>query len=131
MSVRRFISCVCLAGSLVVGTSMVQGQDFPSKPIRILTSGAGGSSDFASRRIAQGLTESPALQVIVDNRGRPSIEAVRLSPPDGYNLLLDGASFWIAPLVESVPYDPLRDFAPITMATSTYYIVVVHPSLPV
>ena len=127
MLVKYLIASFCLFGA----GSLVWGQDFPSKPIRILTSGAGGSSDFASRQIAQGLTESLGLQIIVDNRGRPSIEAVRLSPPDGYNLLLDGASFWIAPLVESVPYDPLKDFAPITMATSTYYIVVVHPSLPV
>ena len=117
---KHLVSCVCLAGSMVAGTSATWSQDFPSKPIRILTSGAGGSSDFASRQIAQGLTESLGLQIIVDNRGRPSIEAVQKSPPDGYNLLLDGASFWIAPLVESVPYEPLRDFLPISMATRSW-----------
>ncbi len=131
MLVKHFVACIFSVGIMISGASMVLGQDFPNRAIRILTSGAGGSSDFASRLIAQGLIESLGQQVIVDNRGRPSIEAVAKSPPDGYNLLLDGASFWIAPLVESVPYDPVKDFLPISTATSTYYIVVVHPSLPV
>ena len=131
MLINRCFIWLLSAGFMVLGANFVWGQEFPSRPVRILTSAPGGGSDFASRLIAQGLIESLGQQVIVDNRGRPSIEAVGKSPPDGYNLLLDGASFWLAPLVESVPYDPLRDFVPVTSATSTYYIMVVHPSLPV
>src|SRR5688572_17304974 len=127
MYIRSYAAALLSLG-LIAGVASAQ--EFPSKPIRILTSGAGGSSDFASRQIAQGLTENLGQQVIVDNRGRPSVEAVAKSPPDGYNLLLDGASFWLAPLVSEVPYDPQKDFLPITTATSTYYILVVHPSLP-
>ena len=130
MYIARFLVGLFSIGLISSGIDMASAQEFPSKPIRILTSGAGGSSDFASRQIAQGLTENLGQQVIVDNRGRPSVEAVAKSAPDGYNVLLDGASFWLAPLVSEVPYDPQKDFAPITTATSTYYILVVHPSLP-
>jgi hypothetical protein len=59
-------------------------QTYPSKPIRILTSAVGGSSDFASRQIAQGITESLGQPVIVDNRGNISGELASKAPPDGY-----------------------------------------------
>src|SRR5687767_5366075 len=126
----RFVLWLCSAGLMMMGASAVC-QEFPTRPIRILTSGVGGSSDFASRQIAQGLTESLKQQVIVDNRGRAGIDIMVKSSPDGYNLLLDGASFWITPLVQETNYDPVKDFAPITAATKTHYIIVVNPSLPV
>ncbi len=106
------------------------GQDFPSKPIRILTGSPGGSSDFTSRQIAQGLTERLGQQVIVENRAILASDIVAKAQPDAYTLLLDGGSFWVAPLLQATPYDVVRDFLPISTAISSIYILVVHTSLP-
>jgi tripartite-type tricarboxylate transporter receptor subunit TctC len=106
-------------------------QDFPSRPLRIVTSSPGGSSDFTSRLIANGLTESLGQQVLVDNRGNFGGEQLAKAPPDGHTLLVDGASLWIGPLIQKTPYDPVRDFAPVTIAVSAPNVIVVHPSLPV
>jgi tripartite-type tricarboxylate transporter receptor subunit TctC len=72
--------------------------------------------------------------VVVDNRGGSAvipIEVVAKAPPDGYTLLSFGTALWHLPLMQSVTYDPVRDFAPITLVTTTPMILVVHPSLPV
>jgi len=111
----------------------VNGQTYPSKPIRIVTAGVGGGSDFASRLIAQAISAPLGQQVIVDNRAAGVIpgEIVSRSSPDGYTILLYGSALWLAPfLQDKVPYDPIRDFLPITLAASTPAILVVHPSLP-
>lgn len=109
-------------------------QDFPTKPIRILTAEPGGSNDLAARLIAQGLAETLG-QVIVENRGGASgaiaAQAVSKAAPDGYLLLLYNNGLWTLPLMQKMPYDPLKDFAPVTLALSTPNLVVVHPSLPV
>jgi len=119
---------------IIALTGAVFAQAYPTKPIRIVTAQAGGGTDFVSRVIAQGLTESLKQQVIVDNRGgNVSItgDVVAKAPPDGHTLLVYAATFWVAPLMQSAPYDPVRDFVPITLATSAPNMLVVHPSLPV
>ena len=111
----------------------VVGQQYPTKPVRILTAQAGGGTDFVARLIAQGLTDSLKQTVIVDNRGgNVSIvaEIVAKAPPDGHTLLVYAATLWVAPLLGPVPYDALRDFAPITLATQAPNMLVVHPSVP-
>jgi tripartite-type tricarboxylate transporter receptor subunit TctC len=109
---------------------------FPVKPIRIVTAAVGGASDFTARLLAQGLLNSYGQQVIVDNRGGASgiiaAQMVAKSPPDGYNLLLFTSPIWLLPLLQdNVPYDPVRDLAPISMTDSSPSVLVVHPSLPV
>jgi len=115
--------------------SAAPSESFPSKPIRIVTAQAGGGNDFAARLIAQGLTASLGHPVIVDNRGGSVILAAELvakSPPDGYTLLLYGNNMWLLPFMrDTVRYDPLKDFAPITLAVSSPNVLVVNPSLPV
>lgn len=109
-------------------------QDFPTKTVRIVASEAGGGGDFIARLVAQGLTSSFGQQVVVDNRGGGVIagDVVAKSPPDGYTMLLYGNTLWLLPLMRKyVPYDPQRDFLPITLAAHTVNILVVHPSLPV
>jgi tripartite-type tricarboxylate transporter receptor subunit TctC len=109
-------------------------QEYPSKTIRIVASEAGGSGDFVSRLIAQGLTSALGLQVIVDNRGGGVVagDVVAKSPPDGYTALLYGNTFWLLPLMrKQIPYDPYRDFVPVTEAARAVNVLVVHPSLPV
>jgi tripartite-type tricarboxylate transporter receptor subunit TctC len=112
----------------------VNGQSFPVKPLRIVTSAIGGGNDFIARLIAQGLSAGTLGQsAVVDNRASGVIpgEVVAKAPADGYTLLVIGSSFLVTPLLQSVPYDPIRDFSPITLISTSPNIVVVHPSVPV
>ena len=101
---------------------------FPTKPVRILATEAGGSSDLYSRTIAQGLALRWGKPVIVENR--PSIvaiEALIRAQPDGYSLLSYASSFWLGPLMQRGTYDPLSDVTPITIALRAPNVLVVHP----
>ena len=120
-----------LVSSAVFSTA-VDAQDFPTRPVRIVTAAIGGTTDLVARVIAQGLTASLGQQVIVDNRptGIIPAETVVKAPPDGYTLLFHASSLWMMPLLQKVPFDPVKDLAPITIATSTPYVVVVHPAVP-
>ena len=111
--------------------------NYPSRPIRfIVPFVAGGPSDVLSRLLGQKLTESWGQTVVIDNRGSAGgivgFELGAHAPPDGYTLLLaNGAGVTINPSVYlKLPYDPLRDFQPITQITSGAYFMVVTPSLP-
>jgi len=109
-------------------------QDYPTKLVRIVASEAGGSGDFVARLVAQGLTSAFGQQVVVDNRGGGVVagDVVAKSPPDGHTLLLYGNTLWLLPLMrKQMPYDPYRDFVPVTMAARAVNVLVVHPSLPV
>ena len=118
--------------AMVLTSGIVCGEDYPNKPVRIVTSEPGGGNDFAARLIAQGLSLTFKQRVVVDNRGIIAAEIVAKAPPDGYTLLFYGNPFWLAPFLrDNVPYDPVRDFFPISLAVSTANILVVHPSLPV
>ncbi len=113
-----------------------QSQSFPTKPVRVVTTEPGSGSDFVTRLIAQELTSLWGQQVIVDNRGGASgaiaSELVARSTPDGYTLILYGNPMWLLPLFrKNVPYDPVKDFAPITLAVCAPDIVVVHPAVAV
>src|SRR5262245_3109882 len=132
MLVARPAVLILLIALAVLNTGMVFGQEFPTKPIRIVTGNVGGGNDFVARQIAQGITGSLAQPVIVENRsGNQPGETVAKAPPDGYTLLSEGASFWIAPLLQKLSYDPVRDFSPISILIRVPSIVVVHPSVPV
>jgi tripartite-type tricarboxylate transporter receptor subunit TctC len=121
--------------ALAMGALGASAQDYPTKPVRIIAASAGSSGDFAARLIAQGITGSLGQQVIVENRGGSvtvSGELVAKAPPDGHTLLFMPSSLWLLPFMQdNVPYDPVRDFAPITLSGSTPAILVVHPSLRV
>lgn len=109
-------------------------QEFPSKTVRIVASEAGGGGDFIARLLAVGLTSAFGQQVIVENRGGGVVagDVVARSAPDGYTLLLYGNTLWLLPLMrKQVPYDPHRDFVPVTLAGRAGNMLVVHPSLPV
>jgi len=109
-------------------------QDYPARPIRIVTSEIGAGGDFAARLVAQRLTATFGQPAVVDNRSGGVIagEFVARAAPDGYTLLVYGNTLWLLPLMRSqVPYDTLRDFAPVTLATRSSIVLVVHPSLPV
>jgi tripartite-type tricarboxylate transporter receptor subunit TctC len=121
-----------LAGVLVLGCGAANAQEqYPSKVIRLVTAASGGNADVLGRFIQSGLTASLGQQVIVDNRGSIAPAVVAKAPPDGYTILVSGSSLWLLPLLKpGVPWD-VRDFAPITLATSSPSVLVVHPSVPV
>jgi tripartite-type tricarboxylate transporter receptor subunit TctC len=110
---------------------------YPTKSIRIIVpQSAGGSTDLAARIVTQRLGDALGQPIVVDNRpGAGSLngtETVAKAPPDGYTLLAVAASFTINPsLHEHLPFDPIRDFAPVTRFVALPHILVVHPSLPV
>lgn len=107
-------------------------QTYPSKTIRIVTSPAGGGNDFPARLIARALAAPLGQQLVVDNRATVLIaDIVAKAPPDGHTLLVTGSAHWIGPLVEKTNYDPIRDFAPITLIDRAPSVLVVHPSMPV
>jgi tripartite-type tricarboxylate transporter receptor subunit TctC len=118
---------------VLTAASTAQAQSFPAKPIRIITSGVGGAGDVASRLVAQGIAPALGQQVIVDNRasGPIPVEVTLKSPADGYTLMLYGSTVWLGPYLRANAPDPLRDFAPISLAATAPNILVVHPSLPV
>jgi tripartite-type tricarboxylate transporter receptor subunit TctC len=131
---RRSLLLATLIATIPVASQAAEPDRYPSRPIRIVTSEAGGGLDFVARLVAQGLSPSLGQQVIVDNRpsGVFTGSIVSKASPDGYTLLFNGSSFWMLPFLQkNVPYDPVADFAPITLATSSPLMLVVHPALPV
>lgn len=127
------VAAYTFLGLLFLGAASVYGQDYPaSRPIRILTSQVGSGSDIIARIVADRLPASFSQRAIVDNRGILAPELTAKSPPDGYTVLFYSAPLWVSPLMRStVPWDPLRDFTPVTLAVNSPNILVVHPSLPV
>jgi len=133
MLLSRFWVSIGSAVLLLAGSGAAVAQAYPSKPIRIFTFGVGGASDFTARLVAQGISGPLGRPVIVENRPTGVIpgEIVARSAPDGYTLLSVGGTFWNGPLLQPAPYDPVRDFAPITLVNRSPLFVTVHPSLPV
>src|SRR3954470_11915332 len=112
-------------------------QTYPVKPVRIISPyPPGGLGDLLPRAIAVGLTEALGQQVIVDNRpGASQIIGMQLaakSPPDGYTLVFGSVtSLAINPSAQkNLPYDPIKDFAPVALCATTPLFLVVHPSVP-
>ena len=129
----KLIQWSLVSALVLTAASAVQAQSFPAKPIRIITSGVGGAGDVASRLVAQGIAPALGQQVIVDNRasGPIPVEVTLKSPADGYTLMLYGSTVWLGPYLRANAPDPLRDFAPISLAATAPNILVVHHSLPV
>ena len=118
---------------MVLGASVVLGQNYPDKPIRIVSGGVGGSSDVISRLIAQGISDPLGQPMIIENRPITRFgEILKGSTPDRYTLLVSGNPVWIGPLLrDNTRYDPVKDFAPISMLVTTPYVLLAQTSLPV
>ncbi len=111
-------------------------QTYPTQPVRLVVPFApGGGNDFLARVVGQKLGERLGQQFIIDNRagagGNLATELVARAAPDGYTLLLGFIGpFAISPHLERVNYNPVRDFAGVSLLASSYHVLVVHPSLP-
>ncbi len=127
-----------VAGAVVMlATTSATAQNYPSRPIRLVVpQSAGGSTDLVARPLAQRVAEALKGSVVVDNRpGAGSTigtDIVAKALPDGYTLLAVAASFTMSPsLYKKLAFDPVNDFAPISLLSSLPNILVVHPALPV
>ncbi len=133
----RTISCCLVALALSATASTAPAQNYPSKPIRLVVGFTpGGGVDINARLLASKLTEYLGQQVIVDNRPGAGTnianEYVAKAPADGYTLLINTAAVAInMSLYKKVPFDTLRDFAPISVFSMSPNILVVHASVPV
>ncbi len=112
------------------------GQNYPTKPVRIITGGAGSLTDIATRLIGQQLGERWGRAVVVDNRSGAGLtigtNLAAKAVADGYTLLLtDRTAIAVAPnLHKSLAYDPVKDFSAITSVARTSFLLVAHPSFP-
>ena len=128
---RSLVVSSVLFCSFIYGSAGLA-QEYPSKPVRILTASAGGGADFTARQVAQGITAPLGQPIVVDNRPNVTLgELFSKAAPDGYTLHVNGNSVWIRPLLVKMPYDAIKDFAPISLIERVPYIIAVHPSVPV
>jgi tripartite-type tricarboxylate transporter receptor subunit TctC len=132
MQARRFVAWTLLFG-IAAASELASAQAYPTRPIRLVTAAVGGGIDFTARMLAAGLTERLHEQVVVDNRGGTNVapQTVAKATPDGYTFLVHNNTVWIAPLLDSVPYDYEKELWPITLTARSPNILVVHPTLQV
>lgn len=137
MTARNVFS-LAAAGLLALATGAAYGQtNYPTRAVRVIVpSSPGGGTDILSRLVSPGLSERLGQTVVVDNRpGAGSIignDVVAKAPPDGYTLLMGISTLAILPAMhKKLPYDAMRDLAPITQVIAAPNILVVHPSMPV
>ncbi len=128
---------IALAVSLILAATGALAQAFPSKPIRIVVPFApGGTSDILARALGPKVTEAWGQPVVVENKtganGNVGAEFVVRSAPDGYTMLLsDVGAIAINPSVyPNMPFDPVKDFAPVIMVSYSPHVLAVHPSVP-
>ena len=128
---------ICLSAVVVFAMPMAQAQNYPIKPVRIISPySPGGLGDLVPRAIATALSESMGQQFVVDNRPGASqaigMQLAAKSPADGYTMVYGSVtSLAINPAVtKDLPYDPVKDFAPVSLCVTTPLFLVVHPSVP-
>ena len=125
---------IAITLAFVAGSAF--GQNYPAKPVRIIVPfPAGGAVDVMGRTFGEKFSQTFGQQFIVDNRpgagGNIGADAVAKSAPDGYMLLLTTTGHAVAPsLYRKLPFDPLKDFAPVSQATATYLVLVANPGMP-
>jgi len=135
VSIHR--SALILLCAVLVGLAMpVHAQQYPTKPVRfVVPFAAGGSTDTLARAIGVKLPEYLGQQVVIDNRtganGDIGMSLVAKAAPDGYTIVLGYiANLGIGPSLYKMPYDPVKDFAPVTQVAGASNIMVAHPSVP-
>ena len=133
MKLRTLVACAAVAATLAAAQGMAQ--SYPSRAVRfIVPSAPGGGTDIVTRVLAQKLSESLGQQFVVENRaGAGSIIGTDLAakaPPDGYTLVMSPSTIVINPyLFKKLPFDVLRDLAPVSEAASVPNVLVVHPGV--
>ena len=139
-ALARLAALVAVASgtiALAAPQALAQQAKFPSKPIRLIAPFApGGALDLIARTAAQVMSEQLGQTVVVENRagaaGAIGSEFVARSPADGYTLLLGATTtHGINPVLQKLPYDAVKDFAPVSLVATIPHIIVINPQLPV
>lgn len=135
---RVSLTASLVATVIALTPGVAPAQSYPVKSIRMIgPSSPGGGIDTTGRILAAALTQSLGQQVVLENRpgagGIIGTEIAAKAPPDGYTLMLTAAAAMVVfpHTFTKLPYDPVRDFAPISLVASSEYILAVHPSMPV
>jgi len=135
--VIRSSSLILFCGMVIGLATPANAQQYPSRPVRFVVPFApGGSTDTLARTLGIKLADALGQQVVVDNRsggnGNIGMEIVAKSPPDGYTIVLGYiANLAIAPsLYSKLPFDPIRDYEPVTQLASSPNVLTAHPSVP-
>ncbi|HEX2825724.1 MAG TPA: tripartite tricarboxylate transporter substrate binding protein [Burkholderiales bacterium] len=115
--------------------SALAAESYPSRPVRMIVPfAAGGGADLVARVIGKGLSERLGQQVVIDNRagagGVIGVDLAARSAPDGYTLAFVPASFTMQPALRSLPYDPIKSFAPISRVGKGDYVLAINPVVP-
>jgi tripartite-type tricarboxylate transporter receptor subunit TctC len=132
---KSYVLIVC-AALIGITAECVLAQNYPTRPIRlVVASSPGGASDILGRMLAQKLSDEFGQQVVVDNRGGASgvigTDIVAKAAPDGYTLLIIQPSLTINPsMISNLPYDAVRDFAPVSLVVDAAQIMTVNPAVP-
>ena len=131
MRAAHVVATIVTTGLAILAIGPAAGQNYPTRPVRLVTAPIGGGNDFVARMVAQALSPRLGQQLVVDNRPTTVVpELVAKAPPDGHTLATIGSSLWLAPfLQESLNYDPVKDFAPIFVTGRSVNLLVVHPAV--
>jgi tripartite-type tricarboxylate transporter receptor subunit TctC len=128
--------CAVLALFVLALSRDASAQSYPTRPIRLIVPfGAGGPTDVVARIVAQKLSESFGQQVVTENipgaGGNTGAAMVAKATPDGYTMLMVSTGFMVNPsMYAKVPYDPVKDFAPVSLVAASPNVITVHPSFP-
>src|SRR5262245_12660208 len=134
MQRRQFLQAAIAATSVAVSRTGTA-QDYPARPVRVIVAFApGGTTDTFARIMAQKLSENFGRQFYVENiagaTGNIGTALVAKAPPDGYTLLFPFSSYVVNPtLFDRIPYDPIKDLEPISLAVASTSVLTVHPSV--
>ena len=135
---NKYVRAAAVLLSLAAGLAPAQAATYPERPIRMIApSSAGGPNDVIARSVSAPLAELLGQQIVIDNRagaaGLIGSDIVAKATPDGYTLLFgfSGPLSIVPNLVRSAPYDPVRDFAHVSLVAAAPYVLIAHPSLPV
>ena len=141
ISIPRRLALACSTAALglaaVANPAAVGAQAYPAKPVRLMVPFVpGGNTDIIARVVAPEMSKALGQQLVIENRGGAGstigTEVVAKSPPDGYTLLLVSAAHVINPaMIKKLPYDSIRDFAPISVVADVPTAFAIHPTLPV
>jgi tripartite-type tricarboxylate transporter receptor subunit TctC len=127
---------ITILAAALLAASAVSAQPYPSKPIRMIVGFApGGGTDVTARAVVQELSEALAQRIVIDNRpganGVIGAEVTAKSPADGYTILMVNSGHTVNPgMYRKLPYDTIRDFAPVSLVANLPNVLVTHPSLP-
>ena len=131
-----YVRTLAVAAAAMLACFLAQAQQYPTKPVRVIIPfPPGGPTDIIGRLVADTLTKAYGVQFIADNRagagGNIGMESCAKSPPDGYTVCIMTVAQSIAPAIyRKLPFDPIKDFAHVTLAAQLPSMLTVHPSLP-